>query len=225
MLTIRKVRLERLTNHSHFGYLTEVKALTNEARFDNIRAKTEREYTPFLALYEQEDETLEVIRKSLFTKDKQQADRERDKTDAGLRTAVKAALRHHNEDIAAAAKRTEILLNQYKNIARKSIKEQTSATYNLLQELKGAFFADVQTMGIETWVDELERRNNILIEVEKKQYDEQAAKTELRLRAIRKEIDKAYRAFIKHLEALIVVEGETQYVEYVRELNERAKKY
>ena len=50
-------------------------------------------------------------------------------------------------------------------------------------------------------------------------YEEEAAKSELKVKATRAEVDKVVRQIIERIEALIVIEGEANYIEFVRRLN------
>ena len=93
-----------------------------------------------------------------------------------------AALKHFESDIQKAAGRLKIVFNSYGNISRKPLNEQTSAVYNILQELQGKYAADVKTVSIEPWVAELQSRNNALSALMKDRYDESALKSDVVLR-------------------------------------------
>ena len=56
-------------------------------------------------------------------------------------------------------------------------------------------------------------------------YDENAAKPQENLKLARKQTDKAYQAIVKHIDALNEVNGETNYVGFVGELNQRIANY
>lgn len=222
-MEIKNFNLHLLTNHYHFQYATEFKQLTDGKETE---LKLTDAYAKFKTLYAQEDEALMKITKSKYTEEKQNADKDRDVLFSGLVSTVNGALNHFDPAVQAAAKRVKIVLNNYGNLAVLGIKEQTSATYNLIQELrKEPLATDTAAIGLTAWVDELEKRNKALEALEEKQYDEASQKTTLRMKEVRKEMDTVIRSIWKRLEALMLIEGEAPYAEYVRQLNERNTKY
>ena len=74
------------------------------------------------------------IQKSAITAQIQDADRARDEIYAGMVETSNAALKHFSEEVRGAAARLKILFDTYGDVNRKSLSEQTSATYNILQE-------------------------------------------------------------------------------------------
>jgi hypothetical protein len=111
------------------------------------------------------------------------------------------------------------------NLARRPLNEQTSALYNLLQELNGAYAADIHTLNITKWVEELEANNRTFDELVKTRYDEKAQRTDLVVREVRIDVDAAYRTIIERIEALVIVEGLENYEAFIRRLNVVITKY
>ncbi|MCL2101466.1 MAG: DUF6261 family protein, partial [Fibromonadales bacterium] len=113
----------------------------------------------------------------------------------------------------------------YGNIAKKPLNEQTSATYNILQELEGKYAGDVAVVGIQQWVAELKARNNAFSDLVKERFDESALKTDIVLKVARVELDKVYRTIAERINALVIVEGAAAYEAFIRTLNVIVKKY
>jgi hypothetical protein len=223
-MKIKKIRLSHLRNDEHFQFGTEFKDLVNTTTPEalNIRAQ----FDNYLPLYAQEDEVLKKIMKSVFTEYIQAADHKRDRTFRGMADAAASALKHFNPDTQAAAKRLKIVLDTYGNVVRKPINEETSAIYNLLQELNGNYATDVTTIGIADWVAELEENNNALEALMKNRYDESAAKTDLVLKQVRRQADAAYHAIAERIDALFLVEeGTGVYEHFIRSWNTIVEKY
>lgn len=80
-------------------------------------------------------------------------------------------------------------------------------------------------MELTPWVDKLVANNKAYEALTKESYDETAAKTELKAKETRTEVDKAFRKIAERIEALIVLEGETDYAKFVRRLNVMQDKY
>jgi hypothetical protein len=171
------------------------------------------------------DEALKKIVKSEFTAKIHEADKARDEIYVGMTEMNAAALKHFSPEIREAAGRLKIVFDTYGNVASKPLNEETSAIYNILQELQGKYAADVATVGIGQWVGELENRNKAFENLVKERFDETAARTDIVLREARGKLDEAYRIIAERINALAVVEGEAAYETFIRTLNAVIAKY
>ncbi len=147
MTKIKRVRFNAFRNHDYFQCSTEFIDLVEE--FESAKLKIEdlfkNEYRP---AFNTLDQAMQKIMKNNFTEAKNEADRRCDYAFRGMIDVSKAALNHSKEDIVQAAKRLKILFDSYGNITQKSQQEQTSATNNLLQELKGDYKAEAGIIGL-----------------------------------------------------------------------------
>jgi hypothetical protein len=110
-------------------------------------------------------------------------------------------------------------------MAKKPLNEETSAIYNILQELQGKYAADVAIVGIGQWVSEVENRNKAFEELVKERFDETATRTDIVLREARGKLDEAYRIIAERVNALAVVEGVENYEQFIKTLNAVIAKY
>lgn len=218
-----KIDLSRLRNEEHFQFQTEFKA--SVAKYSAQALSIEALYATWEPLYAQELEALQVIRKSATTEQLAIADTERDEIFRGFADAVKSLLNHFSADKRMAASRVNVVLDQYGNVARKSYDEETAAITKLVQEANGALRADIATLGLADWIAELDTRNKAFDALMKSRYSEAAAKTELRMKQVRAEIDLVYRAIADRLDALMLLNGPAAYEPFVRELNTRVDRY
>jgi hypothetical protein len=222
-LKTKKIDLHSLRNDEHFQFNTEFRDSVVAAT--PAALKIQAQYDTYLPLYEQEDEVLKKIMKSVFTEDINAADHQRDITFRGMIDANHSALKHFNARTQTAAKRLKIVFDTYGNVAKKPINEETSAIYNLLQELRGNYAADVATVNIADWATELEANNLALENLVKNRYDESAAKTDLVLKQVRLQVDAAYHAIVERLDALSLVEGTPVYETFIHSWNVVVEKY
>lgn len=223
-MKIERTNLSKLRNNEHFQCQTEFKALVEE--YNAVTLKIENLFNnSYLPLYAEEDEAILKISKNTFTEARTQADQQRDNTFRGMVDMNKAALNHFHPVTVESAKRLKILFDTYGNISRLPLQEETSAIYNLLQELKGNFSNDVDVLGLRDWMNKLQMDNNAFEALTKESYDEDASKTELKVKEVRTEIDKVFRQIIERLEALMLIEGEENYLDFVRKLNVQLEKY
>ena len=163
--------------------------------------------------------------KSVLTLELQDLDKRRDRLFRGIVEMNRVMLNHFNEQVQEASKRLKILLDTYGNIARKPMNEATSAIYNLLQELNGAYAADVALVGLTEWVTELQGCNNAFDQLMKSRYQETAMRTDLVLKDCRQDVDNVYHDIVERINASVVIEGDTAYAEFIRNLNVVIDKY
>ena len=220
----KKIDPARLRNDEHFQFNTEFRALA-ETQGAALFPRIQTQFDAFLTLYAQEDEALKKIMKSAVTAEIQEADKRRDLIFRGMADAVKSALNHFRPEVKNAAKRLKILLDTFGNVARKPLNEETSAVYNLLQELKGAYAADLSTAGIADWALELEDANNALSGLMNDRYEESAQRCDLVLKEVRAQIDAAYRSIIERIDALAVIEDNEACSNFIRRWNAVVEKY
>lgn len=223
-MQIQRLYLNQLRNNEHFQFHTEFKDLVENTGAERIKIAPlfNNNYLPY---FKEEDDTLLKIMKNAYTEDKSDADRQRDKTFRGMVNSAEGGLQHFDPVVVASAKRLKILFDAYGNVARLPLQEETSAIYNLIEELANKYAADAKTVGIDAWVKQLNLDNQHYDELMKLSYDEDAARTEAKMKEVRTAIDKVYRSTVERLEALMVVEGDDTYATFVRYLNTIITKY
>lgn len=197
-MKINSIYLQRLRNEEHFEFHTEFKALIVK---HYIKELNEPLYSRYVIDYNMLDAALEIIRKSVRTDDLVQADSKRDETFYGLRHAVESAIRHFDADKRHAAQYLDNIFDHYGNIATVSRDQQTASIYNLIQELrmsnKGA---DLTTLGLTDWVNELEKNNKKYQETLEARYAEKEAQPERKMLEARNVIDAYYHNYCKFIE-------------------------
>jgi len=215
--------LTRLRNEEHFQFFTSLRDLV--LVFTALALKIEVLFNLFLVAYANELAALDVVRKNAISDDLVDADEERDSVFRGLSDAVKSALNHFNADIRAAAKRLQVLLDTYGNLAIKPYDAETGGLNSLINDLNTTYTADVNTVGLVGWVTELKAKNKAFDDLKNHRYSDEAAKTILRMKQERVKTDAIYRQIVERINALVVVEGEAAYAGFVNELNKRIEEY
>lgn len=206
-----------LRNEEWFSFYTEFKNTVEE--FTPGALNIEELFAVFLILYAGADEALEKILKSGFTEVMSLLDATRDSVFRGLADTVKSALNHYEPLKRKAAANLMILFNHYGNLAAKPDTEETSGIYNFLQELRGKYTADIQTLGLNGWVDELERSNIEFSDAVTERSKESAGKTELIMVNVRKETDRCYLDIIERIESLALINGQEDFKPFIKLMN------
>ena len=214
----KRVDFSKLRNNEHFQCQTEFKILIES--FGPAALKIESLFNQsYIPIYNAEDEALIKIIKNTFSEQRSDADRERDQTFRGSSDTIMAGLNHFDPDVKEAARKLKIVFDRFGNVAKLPLNEETSAIYNLVQEVMENNSANAEKLGLVPWMDKLKADNQAYEALVTGGYEEEAAKTELKAKTTRAEVDKVVRQIIERIEALIVIEGEETYTEFVRRLN------
>jgi hypothetical protein len=222
-MEIQKVKLNDLRNEEHFNYHSEVNELIT--RFTVEALKLQRYYPAYAQALAEENEALNIVRKSTFTGPIAQADHTRDTTTEGLEDMINASLRHFRANVREAARRLKIVFDSFEGLTTKPYDQQTTATLKLIELLETKYAADVATLRLGDWVNELKENNQAVVALVGERYTDESEKSPLKMKPARKALDAAYRNVVKLIDALMFVEGPEAYEAFVVELNQRIEKY
>ena len=209
--SVRPLYLHQLRNDAHFQYLTEFRDLV--ASVGAAALKIDALWPAFVLLFEALDAALKKISKSPRTQKIIDADKARDSVFAGIAKYNKVVLGHHfDPEHREAASQIDIVLHTYGNVAAKPVNEETSAVYNLVQELTSEKYRTFVTLiGLMPWVSKLQELNTLLEGLVKERDRENAAKHHIVMKKARAEIDEAYKNIVQTINSLIflgMLEGE-----------------
>ena len=219
----KRFRIVHLRNEEWFQFFTEFKSLVEQYHPGTLNI--EALFAVFVTLYIDADNALEIIRKSATTEQLAEADRSRDIVFRGFSDAVKSASSHFDPAKREAARRLQIVIDHYGNVARQSYDTETASIYNFVQEMNGTHAAEVATLGLEDWIRQLDADNQAFDALNQTRYTEKEGMPDLRMNDIRKKIDRNYRDMLDRIDASILLNGETQYAAFVNALNLRIEHY
>jgi len=218
-MKINNMITSRLRNDAHFQFHTEVQRFlwqTNQSPLLNIDAQIEK----YEFAINEEDKALKKINKSFYTERIQEADKMRDETFLGMVELNRAMCKHFAPHIRDAACRLQIVFDTYGRINVKPLNEQTSAIYNLLQDLDSTKYRlDANHVGIIDWLRELETRNNNFADLVRQRFEESAKKVNVVMKEARKNTDDIYNEIIEFINAKVVIDGIEKYDNVVKTLN------
>lgn len=219
----KRLKTGNLRNEEWFQFFTEFKAIVEQYYPGTLNI--EALFAVFVVLYADVDEAMEVIRKSATTEQIVEADNNRDVVFRGLSDAVKSAVSHFDPVKSEAARRLQIVLDQYGNVARKSYDAETASIHNLVQEMNGARAADIALLGLGDWITRLDADNQTFEALKNIRYSEEEGKPAFRVNELRKKIDRNYRDTLDRIDASILLNGEAQYAAFVNAHNIRVDHY
>lgn len=213
------LHLNTLRHNEHYQFQSGFKQLI--LLFTAVFLKIEVLFNAFLLVLAQEEEAMNVDRKSDVADDIVAADDLRDNTFRGMCDLVQSAAKHFRLEVRQAAARIQKTMDFYGNVAILPYNEQTSNTNDLIRDLQTKHAADMVLVGMTEWVTELKVNNDAFEDLKNTRYTEDAVRTKLQMKIVRRDVDAAYKALTERISALMVVNGEADYTEFVNELNAR----
>jgi hypothetical protein len=201
-----RIELKRLHNEEWFGFFTDFKAQAEAAGTSTLQI--DELFQLFLPLYAKADKRLEVLSKSVYTQDLENADKRRDELFRGLHTVVRGLLHQPGEDKQEAARRLSNLLDHYKRlILNSTYVEESAAVYNLLQDLGGAYADEVTLLALTEWVTAIATAEAAFLAIRSQRNAESIDKPKEDLKKIRTEVDTLYRGMADTLNVKLLAAG------------------
>jgi Family of unknown function (DUF6261) len=180
------------------------------------------EYPPFKSALTRMDQALETVAKSSYTEKLNEADMKRDQLFQAIRSIVSAALYHFDATKKVAGKELNVVIEGYKKISTASQEKETGMIYNLLQDLRSdKYKAYVTALELGEWLTQLEAANEVFNELVESRINESIDKVTGGATEPRKEVEAAYEVIVKKVNALAVVNGDTDYAGFIDYVNAR----
>jgi len=218
-MEIASLYLHNQRNAAHYQFQTDFNDFV--IKYTPQALGIVEDYAAYQPLLQDEGVAFVAITKSATTEEIDGADKNRDFTFRGTADKVTNSLNHFDPQVREAARRVKIIFDTYGNLAPKPDDEESGLISSLIDDLRTKVPADIATIQLIDWIAELERLNNAFIALEATRNSEEANRTELRMKTVRVDVDAAYNKIIKRINALIIVNGEAPYADFVKELNAR----
>ncbi|PNE25770.1 hypothetical protein BHU11_10985, partial [Tannerella sp. oral taxon 808] len=175
----------------------------------------------FTAAVDEFDDVLEKAKSLPSTKEATQKDEDRDKAWNAFRRIAKATKGHPNKEIADFAVKTEEIFLQYGDMLPLAHQEETARIHNLLQDLKALDTTKMNQAGFTPFLTDLEQKATAYITISDTQSSEHGRRMVGIVKEKRAAADTAYRQLVETVNALVIVNGDTAYKEFVLDLNGR----
>ena len=225
-MKINSVPVTHLRNDAHFQFHADIIALINGAGAANL--KIDALWTAHTALFAKLDEALKKIRMSATTPKIQEADKERDELYKGFVKLLAGLCEHYDHVLRDAALKVQVVVHTYGNVTVKSMSEETSAVYNLVQELKSEKYNNlVGQLGLTQYLLKIEQKNNACSALMQERDHENAGKPHTHVMDERRALDESYRHIVDIINAHLLL-GQltgTEVEEFVNTANETIHRY
>ena len=223
MAEIKTITLGAMNNGAHFTYMTNV---LNRAEADeHIKVDAATQVADLKAALAVEDKYFKTSDKNLKTDIIAAADAERDKLCRNYLKTLKALMNMPDETIANSAKGLVQMFIDYEFDPDAQLDKQTGILLNMVADWEGKHAQDVTNTNTGKFVELIKAANEKVHSLMVERSDEQKEIPVGALKSARKQTDIAYRALVKMVNALIMVNGETDYADFVKFLNYEIKRY
>lgn len=168
------------------------------------------------------DRALECLSKSAFTARMNAADDKRDKIIRMLQSQVAFPDIYPDVEDQEAGRRLNILFESYVDIANAAQEKETGMCRNLIQDLRSdAYKADVTKLDLDKWVERLEAANEEFDSLVESRISENQTKITGGVAEPRKQTEAAYEDIVAKVNALALVNGDTEYAGFIDYVNAR----
>ena len=223
MKEIGTINLHRMNNGAHFLYVSNV--LARAEADTKVSEKAAAQVSALKTAVAQEDRDLKLSQKSLLTDDIAQADHDRDQLYIGYKQAVKGFLNLPVENLAQAAKALNQHIIDYAIDPQEQLDKETGMLVNFLADLEGKYAEQVSALSLTPFVTALKEANERVRTFTADRTEERMTQTVGALKNSRKASDEAYRALVKWVNALALIEGETEYADFIDYVNTEITHY
>ncbi len=138
----------------------------------------------------------------------------------GLKACVLVACYHPNEDIRNAGEMVDSILSAYDNPVNLPLVTEHHIISEVLSELEELDRAVLDMAGVSFWLNEVSGNFDRLMEIYAQRLKGLSDEVANAARDSRLTLHRAYNDFMTYLAALCLVEGEEEYSDLIRALNE-----
>lgn len=159
------------------------------------------------------------FRESVHTPKIKKANMRRDEVWRAIQHIIKANLKHPDKEFSEAARILKFLTGNYRRFDRKQYEEKSGAILNVIPKFRGEYKDAAAKIGLDFWVDELEGANNEFNTLNNLRNTEEAKKSSVDMKAVRRELRDLFRMLTNYLNGLVLLDGEEKYTAAFGKLN------
>lgn len=219
---IKKIHLNALQNEEHAGFHSYVSDYITEEGAATL--KIEQQSSDHKLKLGVEKSVLDLIQKNSYTARVNAADQARNKPIKGFFKVVDGMLHHFNPAVEQAAYNTHLINEKFSGITRLSDEKQTQAFESYMSAIEAAA-ADIATLGLTDWVQEMKNTNAAFLAVVKSRNAEDDVRPVINMKLARVETDDTYNLLVDRINAFITIDGDTLYAQLVTKINGRIDQY
>jgi hypothetical protein len=218
MKKLVSLKFKSLPFSAHYDFFMKLSLILSSSG-DTLKIAVAGLMDDFNSWLAKEDAVIQWIRKSVLTDKIADADGQIDRLLVGINSVVKAFIHSTIPDAMAAANRVQIMLNQYGRVTRESYDEEAGKVRAMLEQYRGAYYADVNTLGLQNWVNELSAAFDIFESLLGQRESEQGAKPTYTAQKVRQGIEEVYQQMVEIINANCIVNVSRDFSDFIDLLN------
>ena len=126
---------------------------------------------------------------------------------------------HPTADIAASATEAKSLFDKYGDPTKLAQTEESGVLHNLLQDLTAFDSAKRTSLNLDVWITDLQTKEDAFLAAAAQRTEEDAARQVGIVKETRTAADTAYRSLVDTVNALAMIEGDTEYATFIDHVN------
>ena len=217
MKQIISIYLRNLQNDEHHKFHFDIKNLVDKETAEKLKIKPL--FLSYLTALEAEDAAIKVEQGSLETTTITEADEYRDVLERGFYKFIESQTMSFDPAIRTAAEHILRKLDQYGDLRYLPYNKETDNIRNRNAELRTNYAADLTTAQANEWIAKIDEANEKFDSHFGSRANELAARLSGNVRNARIAVDPAYQAIVNQINALVLVEGEANYAEFIDRVN------
>lgn len=223
MKEIDSIDITHMNNGAHFIYMSNIldRAETTEV----VNTKLAEQISALKSALATENLYLKVSQKSLLTDEINVADAERGKYYNSFKQTVKSLMKIPDATIAKSAKVLTQNMIDYGLNPKMQLDKQTGLLVNMIEDWEGKLAGDVENTQTGAYVAAIKKANEQVRSLMSQRTDERKQIPTAALKTARKATDAAYRSLIKYINAHILLEGITDYADFIAFVNKEIERY
>lgn len=220
---IDKIDITHMNNGAHFIYMSNILERAEET--ETISSKMGDQIAALKSALATENLYLKVSQKSLLTDEITVADADRGKYYNSFKQTIKGLMKSPDPVVAKSAKVINQNLIDYALNPKMQLDKQTGLLVNMVEDWEGKLANDITNTHTEAYVAAIKKANEEVRTLMSQRTDERKKIPVSALKTARKGTDAAYRNLIKYTNAHILLEGLTDYEDFISFINKEIERY
>lgn len=215
--------VSKLTNYDHFEYISYV-VRRIDAVGEAVSTRFPDEVAALKTALQEEDEVIVLSQKSSLTDQIAHYDALRDSYVSGYKKFVKSFLSMPEGEELTAAKKLDQHITDFKINTKYALDRETGMLTNFTSDLETKYAAEIELLGATMFANKIKEANEKVRELLEQRDHEKSQYVKGATEAARKKTDEVYEDLVKKINAACILEDETDYSAFIKDVNERIER-
>lgn len=215
--------VSKLTNYDHFEYISYV-VRRIDAVGEAVSTRFPDEVAALKTALQEEDEVIVLSQKSSLTDQIAHYDALRDSYVSGYKKFVKSFLSMPEGEELTAAKKLDQHITDFKINTKYALDRETGMLTNFTSDLETKYAAEIELLGATMFANKIKEANEKVRELLEQRDHEKSQYVKGATEAARNKTDEVYEDLVKKINAACILEDETDYSAFIKDVNERIER-